>query len=83
MKRFFRKGSAEMVSIILGIVVVGGLALAVTGSFSKQGKKSFDSGLNQTTIQLGENYNEAATMRSATDPKLKNGVTQSSESNNK
>ncbi|NLS86408.1 MAG: hypothetical protein GXZ14_12665 [Ruminococcaceae bacterium] len=79
MKRFFRKGSAEMVSIILGIVVIGGLALAVTGSFSKQGKKSFDSGLTQTTTQLGNNYNEAATMRTPTDPKL--GVTQSNESN--
>ena len=81
MKRFFRKGSAEMVSIILGIVVIGGLALAVTGSFSKQGKKSFDSGLNQTTIQLGENYNEAATMRAPTDPGLQNGATQPDESN--
>lgn len=75
MKRFFRKGSAEMVSIILGIVVIGGLALAVTGSFSKQGKKSFDSGLEQTTNQLGANYNEAATMRAPTDPGLQMGET--------
>jgi len=70
MKRFFRKGSAEMVSIILGIVVIGGLALAVTGSFSKQSKKSFDTGLDQTTVQLGENYNEAATMREPRNPGL-------------
>lgn len=74
-KRFFKKGSAEMVSIILGIVVIGGLALAVTGSFSKQSKKSFDTGLNQTTQQLGANYNETATMRTPTDPGLQMGET--------
>ena len=64
-----------MVSIILAIVVIGGLTLAVTGSFSKQSKKSFDSGMNQTTTQLGTNYNEASTMKTASDPGLKSGTT--------
>lgn len=56
MRKFFRKGSAEMVSIILGIVVIGGLALAVTGGFSTSGKKSFDSGLAQQTQDMKDTY---------------------------
>lgn len=56
MKRFFRKGSAEMVSIILGIVVIGGLALAVTGGFSQSSKRSFDSGLTKQTTDMRETY---------------------------
>lgn len=56
MKRFFRKGSAEMVSIILGIVVIGGLALAVTGGFSQSSKRSFDSGLAKQTADMRNTY---------------------------
>lgn len=57
MKRFFKKGSAEMVSIILGIVVIGGLALAVTGGFSQSSKRSFDSGLAKQTADMRDTYN--------------------------
>lgn len=57
-KLFTKKGSAEIVSIVLGIVVIGGLALAVTGSLSKQTNKSMESGLRQHTTQLGTNYKE-------------------------
>lgn len=56
MRKFFRKGSAEMVSIILGIVVIGGLALAVTGGFSTSSKKSFDSGLAKQTQDMKDTY---------------------------
>ena len=45
-----------MVSIILGIVVIGGLALAVTGGFSTSSKKSFDSGLAQQTQDMKDTY---------------------------
>lgn len=58
MKKFFKKGSAEIVSIVLGIVVIGGLALAVTGSLSKQTNKSMKAGLEQHTTQLETNYTE-------------------------
>ncbi|NLS86409.1 MAG: hypothetical protein GXZ14_12670 [Ruminococcaceae bacterium] len=58
-KLFTKKGSAEIVSIVLGIVVIGGLALAVTGSLSKQTNKSMENGLRQHTIQLGTNYRDA------------------------
>lgn len=57
MKRFFRKGSAEIVSIILGIVVIGGLALAVTEGFSQSSKRSFDSGLAKQTTDMRDTYN--------------------------
>ena len=75
MKKFFKKGSAELVSLILAVVVFAGLALAVTGTVSKQSKKNIDSGMNQTTTQLGTNYNEASTMRQESDPELEDGVT--------
>lgn len=57
-KLFTKKGSAEIVSIVLGVVVIGGLALAITGSLSKQTNKSMESGLKQHTKQLGTNYTE-------------------------
>lgn len=60
-KLFTKKGSAEIVSIVLGIVVIGGLALAVSGTFSKQTKKSLDSGMKAQTAQMDSNYTEAVT----------------------
>lgn len=57
-KLFTKKGSAEIVSIVLGVVVIGGLALAITGSLSKQTNKSMNSGLAQQTKQLETNYTE-------------------------
>lgn len=74
-KLFTKKGSAEMISIILGIVVIGGLALAVTGTFSKQGRKSFESGMDTQTTQLKSNFNDAATQRVEEDPGLDSGGT--------
>ena len=74
MKRFFRKGSAEIVSIILGIVVIGGLALAVTGGFSQSSKRSFDSGLAKQTTDMRETYDishsveDFDTLNKPTDP---------------
>lgn len=74
-KLFTKKGSAEMVSIILGIVVIGGLALAVTGTFSKQGRASFEKGMDTHTTQMTSNFNEAATQRPASNPDLNAGLT--------
>jgi predicted PurR-regulated permease PerM len=65
MKKFFKKGSAEIVSIVLGIVVIGGLALAVTGTLSKQTNASMNQGMKTQTQQLVKNYNEAATPQDA------------------
>ena len=67
MKKFFKKGSAEIVSIVLGIVVIGGLALAVTGTLSKQTNASMNQGMKTQTQQLVKNYNEAATPQQAQD----------------
>lgn len=70
-KLFTKKGSAEIVSIVLGIVVIGGLALAVTGSLSKQTNKSMESGLKQHTTQLETNYTETINEAyKGEDPKL-------------
>ena len=63
-----RKGSSEIVSIVLLIVVIGALALAVTGTFSKQTNSSLNAGMTQQTTQLGTNYTDAATQRTAVAP---------------
>lgn len=63
-----RKGSSEVVSIVLLIVIVGALALAVGGTFSKQTSSSLNAGMTQQTTQLGTNYSEAATQRNAVAP---------------
>ncbi|QUH21985.1 hypothetical protein [Alkaliphilus sp. B6464] len=65
-----RKGSSEIVSVVLLVVVIGGLALAVTGTFSKQTNSSLNAGMTQQTNQLGTNYQDAATQRNATSPTL-------------
>ena len=46
-KLFTKKGSAEIVSIVLAIVVIGGLTLAVTGGLSNSTKASLKAGLNK------------------------------------
>ena len=69
-KLFTKKGSAEMISIILGIVVIGGLALAVTGTVSKQGRSSIETGVDQQEKQMTSNFNEASIQRNPSTPAL-------------
>ena len=65
-KLFTKKGSAEIVSIVLGIVVIGGLALAVTGGLSKSTKSSLQAGLNQQNQDVGSTYSKANKPEDAT-----------------
>ena len=65
-----RKGSSEMVSVILLVVVIGGLALAVTGTFTKQSKATFNSGMTTQNTQLTSNFNEAIQSKAAETPAL-------------
>lgn len=58
-KLFTKKGSAEIVSIVLGIVVIGGLALAVTGGLSTSTKSSLQAGLMQQNEDVGSTYSNA------------------------
>jgi len=57
MKRFFKRGSAEIVSVVLMVVVLGGVALAVSASLSNQTTKSAKTGLKANTTQLEKTYN--------------------------
>lgn len=61
-----RKGSSEVASIILLVVVIGALALAVGGTFSKQSKSSFESGMTKQATQMNANFNEAIQNKAAT-----------------
>jgi len=57
MKHFFKRGSAEIVSVVLMVVIFGGLALAVSASISNQTNKSAKAGLEANTTQLERTYN--------------------------
>lgn len=59
-KLFTKKGSAEIVSIVLGIVVIGGLALAVTGGLSTSTKSSLQAGLSKQNQDIGTTYGDAS-----------------------
>lgn len=55
--RLFKRGSSEIVAIVLLIVVLGGLAIAVSGTVSKQTRENTNAGLNSTTQKFEETYN--------------------------
>ena len=61
-KLFTKKGSAEIVSIVLAIVIIGGLALAVTGGLSTSTKESLAAGLNKQNEDVGTTYSDAITL---------------------
>lgn len=67
MKRFI-KCSDEIVSIVLGVVVIGVLALAATGTFLNQTNSSLNKGMTQQTTTFGTNYKTAATEQTASAP---------------
>jgi hypothetical protein len=67
-KLFTKKGSAEIVSIVLGIVVIGGLALAVTGGLSKSTKNSLQAGLSKQSEDVGGTYKDAKVEPTVTPP---------------
>ena len=69
-KRISKRGSAEVVSIILGIVVIGGLALAVGSTVSKQSKSNIETGIAAQTTQMTTNYNDAVQDKAAPAPAL-------------
>lgn len=58
MKRFFKRGSAEIVSVVLLIVVLGGLALGVSATLSKQTTENAKSGVRANATQLENTYND-------------------------
>ena len=67
-KLFTKKGSAEIVSIVLGIVVIGALALAVTGGLSTSTKSSLQAGLSKQNEDVGTTYGEAKVEPTVTPP---------------
>lgn len=76
MKFFTKRGSAEIVSIILIIVVLGGLTLAITKGFSSNSKESFDAGMTQQNKDFGAGYDDAIDEMDAPDsPNFGSGST--------
>lgn len=58
LRRFFRKGSAEIVSVVLMVVVLGGLALGVSATLSKQTQENAKEGVAANTQELVNTYND-------------------------
>lgn len=58
LRRFFRKGSAEIVAVVLLVVVLGGLALGVSGTLSNQTKLNAGAGMEANKTKLEQVYNE-------------------------
>lgn len=61
-----RKGSTEIVSTILLVVVIGALALAVSGTFSNQSRTSFETGMTEQANQMSTNFNDSIQIKEAT-----------------
>jgi len=59
MKFFTKRGSAEIVSIILIIVVLGGLTLAITKGFSSNSQDTFTEGMTQQNEDFAKGYDNA------------------------
>ena len=59
MKFFTKRGSAEIVSIILIIVVLGALTLAITKGFSASSQESFKAGMDQQNEEFDDAYDKA------------------------
>lgn len=71
LRKFFRKGSAEIVAVVLLVVVLGGLALGISGGLAKQTKANANAGnkansekLEQVYKDIKEIYNETESQSS-------------------
>ena len=59
MKFFTKRGSAEIVSIILIIVVLGALTLAITRGFADNSQESFKRGMTEQNKDFKKGYDDA------------------------
>lgn len=59
-KLFSKKGGSEIVSLVLAIVIIGGLSLAVAGGFASNTKDKFGKGLNDQNVKLDKEYKSAS-----------------------
>ena len=55
----FKRGSAEVVSLIIGIVVIGALVVAVAGGFANNSKNTFKEGTSGQNLEVKTQYDEA------------------------
>lgn len=59
-KLFSKKGGSEIVSLVLAIVIIGGLSLAVAGGFASNTKNKFGEGLNEQNVKLDKELTNAS-----------------------
>ena len=58
LRRFFRKGSAEIVAVVLLVVILGGLALGISGTLSNQTKLNAGAGMEANKNKLEQIYKD-------------------------
>lgn len=66
----FKRGSAEVVSLIIGIVVIGALVVAVAGGFANNSKSTFEKGTSEQNLEVREQYENAIAAPTVTDVNL-------------
>lgn len=59
MYKKIKRGSAEVVSLIIGIVVIGALVVAVAGGFANNSKNTFEKGTTGQNKEAQQYYEEA------------------------
>ena len=59
MYKKFKRGSAEVVSLIIGIVVIGALVVAVAGGFANNSKNTFVKGTTGQNKAVATQYKGA------------------------
>jgi cell division protein FtsB len=57
LKRHFKRGSAEIVSVVLLVVVLGGLAIGISGGLANSTKANAKAGNEANNTQLEQTYN--------------------------
>ena len=61
MYKKLKRGSAEVVSLIIGIVVIGALVVAIAGGFANNSKNTFEKGTTGQNLEAQQYYEEAIT----------------------
>lgn len=56
--KLLRKGSVEVVSVVLLVVILGGLVIAIAGSIAKQSQANSNTSLDKNTQYFQNVYNQ-------------------------
>lgn len=58
LKRYFKKGGSEIVSVVILIVILGGLAIGIAGGLSDNTRRNVQSSMKENNENLQTVYDE-------------------------